>query len=402
MIPIWGKIRIGRLISKPLTSIEEFQRFGRGASAEVVQAAVGQLERDGEPGRSRVGHVSGTMRRQVTSPDDPLVVLYLFLDEQGEVLPPHPSVRTSSCLRYLECALTQVASLRLPRTSCDIALATNAHDHNVGRAGRQLLARIEALDVQILHAQPPRPPDGPLGFVGEAIAHACEDQPEDRSLWLPNLDCVWVSPASVFAATPPRGEIGCLFIPYPAEWHVGGKDTFASSRQAIGGIAVSQGCSPSDGPPPWIGADLLCGSSATLRDMLASCQRLSERFASDGQRLSGERLLSCAGAVGETRFRDLSNVAARIHTGRRHESPPPANATALGLWHLPAEKGLSLRRAATVVRHGRTNRLRRELADSTRMARRFNVVQAGFARQLRDDSWLATHQILAGLRSRRG
>ena len=64
---------------------------------------------------------------------------------------------------------------------------------------------------------------------------------------------------------------------------------------------------------------------------------------------------------------------------------PPA----LAIWHLPAEKGLSFRRAARLLVRGGQQRLRRELsAPATAMAR-FNVGPARRARQLRDDAWVA-------------
>lgn len=332
------------------------------------------------------------------SDTDPLVIQYFFVDERGGVRPPHPSVRTSSSVRYLECALTQTASLRLQDACCQIALATNIDPHSLSRAARALLARIEALDVEILRPEPQHEDPTPLGFLGQAILCACEGEPDDRTLWLPNLDCVWVSPERVFAATPSQDEIGCLFIAYPAEWHVGGSDTFASSRHAIGEIATGMG-HPSNEAPPWVGADLLGGTPAALRELLNSCDRLSRHFALEGQQLAGEQLLGLVGALGHVHFNDLSHVAARIHTGRRHKSPVPPNAAALGLWHLPAEKGLSLRRPATAIRRGHANKLSKELTDPARMARRFNVTPTGLVRQLRDDSWLAAQRAIAGLRA---
>lgn len=327
--------------------------------------------------------------------DNPLVVLYLLLDEQGRVCPPHPSVRTGSCLRYLECALTQVASLRLNDASCDIALVTNASDRRLDSKSSKLFARIETFGVEILPARPA--PDPHLGFLGEALACACRDQPEDRPLWLTNMDCVWVHPERVFAALPASPGIGCLHIPYPVDWHVAGAAGFASCRQAVGEIAEMLG-GPGDPTPPWVGADLLAGACSDLLECASVCRQMGEQFAGDGRLVRGEQLLSLAAASGRARLADLSHVAARIHTGRRHDSPPAPEAARLGLWHLPAEKGLSFRRAAGLIVRGRTNGLRRDLRAPGRLAARFNVRPTPLARQIRDDAWLATQRVVTSTR----
>ena len=86
-------------------------------------------------------------------------------------------------------------------------------------------------------------------------------------------------------------------------------------------------------------------------------------------------------------------------TGTRSHGERVADALELGLWHLPAEKGLSLRRAARQVRSGRTGRLRRDLADPARAARRFKVQGTGLPRQIRDDGWLVSQRVLGAVRS---
>jgi hypothetical protein len=80
-------------------------------------------------------------------------------------------------------------------------------------------------------------------------------------------------------------------------------------------------------------------------------------------------------------------------TGPREGAPKIDNPFAFGLWHLPAEKGLSLRRSAHEVRRGRDERLRRDLAEPSRMARRFNVAPTRLPRRIRDDSWIAVQHI---------
>jgi hypothetical protein len=93
------------------------------------------------------------------------------------------------------------------------------------------------------------------------------------------------------------------------------------------------------------------------------------------------------------RFTDLSAVARRITTGPRSQALRVPNPEAIGLWHLPAEKGLSLRRTARQVHRGRVGPLRRDLADTARTARRFNVTGTGRLRRLRDDAWLAAQRL---------
>jgi hypothetical protein len=70
----------------------------------------------------------------------------------------------------------------------------------------------------------------------------------------------------------------------------------------------------------------------------------------------------------------------------------------LAMWHLPAEKGLSIRRAARALLHGGSERLRDDLADPARALRRFNVGRARGVHQLRDDWWVARGRLASGRR----
>ena len=92
-------------------------------------------------------------------------------------------------------------------------------------------------------------------------------------------------------------------------------------------------------------------------------------------------------------FRDLSHVARRLSTGPRARAAKPEDPLAIGLWHLPSEKGLSLRRTARQILHGRTRSLRRDLSDPARTARRFNVAGTGPVRRLRDDGWIVAQRV---------
>jgi len=339
----------------------------------------------------------------------PLVVQYLYVHEQGEAFH-YPSARSSSSAarvanRYLECTLAQIASLRFREVECDLVLATNISDRRaLGRTGEELLEQIESLGVEILPTvYRHRPGDGSSTYVSsryvlDAILTAAEGQPEDRQLWLTDLDCVWVNPGKLFASAPPAPEIGCVFIQYPPDWDTVGFGEYGRTRKGIGELAAEMGVS--GGLPAWVGGELLTGTPGALRDLVAASERLDARLAEQGKFLpTEEQILSLAGALGDVRFRDLTSVARRVQTGTRHEAPPIEEPLSLGLWHLPGEKGLSLRRAARDICHGRAERLRRDLLDPTRMGRRFNVVGTGLPRQLRDDSWIATQRIYGAARS---
>lgn len=339
----------------------------------------------------------------------PLIVQYLYVHAPDEAFfyptsRSHASAVRVAC-RYLECALTQAASLRMRETDCALALATNIDDRSLlGRSGVELLQRLDALEVRIIHADYDRRPAAgsemfmASRYVFDAILAAIDGQPEGRQLWLTDLDCVWPNADLMFANAPADGLIGSIEAAYSPDWLVADSAAIGRTRREIGELALELGATESI--PPWIGGELLSGSPQTLRALVASCDELDERLASANRALpTEEQLLSLAGALGVVRFHDLSRIAQRIWTGPRHNAPAIEDPLALGLWHLPAEKGLSLRRTAREVRNGRTRRLRRDLADPARMARRFNVQNAGPLRRVRDDGWLAGQRIESAVRS---
>ncbi len=343
----------------------------------------------------------------------PLVVQYLYVHEQGEKFF-YPTARSRSSVarvaaRYLECALVQAASLSLREVACEQMLVTNVSDRRVlGREGMALLKRIESLGVAIVPAEYRHRPGYDSEhyissrYVLDAIMATIEGQPEDRQLWLTDLDCVWVDAARVFAATPPAGEIGCVHIEYPLDWDGVGAGEFAITRRSMGELAAEMG-GPSREPPPWIGGELLSGTPAALRALVGTCEEIDAQLAARGEALlTEEQVLTLAGALGRVPFRERSAVAWRVLTGPRHEAIPREDVLSLGLWHLPSEKGLSLRRSARAIRRGHTAGLRRDLADPRRAGRRFNVAGIGLARQLRDDSWIARQRISTAARSALG
>lgn len=333
----------------------------------------------------------------------PLVVQYLYVHEHGEAFE-YPTTRSGAsasrvAVRYLECALTQAASLQLQDARCELALATNISDRSaLGHVGSELMERLEALGVQIIPtAYRHRPSEGTEIYVSsryvlDAILSASAGQPPERQLWLTDLDCVWAKPAAVFASAPAQEEIGCIYIDYPPDWDTVGFGAYGLTRRAIGELAKNLGGSGE--LPRWVGGELLTGTPGALAQLVGACTELDRRLAEEGKTLpTEEQVLSLAGATGRVRFQDLSHVARRMPTGRRTQAVRIADPLSLGLWHLPAEKGLSLRRAAEDVRRGRTAGLRKDLSDPSRAARRFNVRGAGFLRGLRDDGWIATQRI---------
>lgn len=333
----------------------------------------------------------------------PLVVQYLYVHGQAEGFY-YPTARAASsaaavAVRYLECALSQAASLQLRDVQCELALATNVVDRSVlGRMGSDLLEQIEELGVKILPTEYlHRPKAGTEIYVSsryvlDAILTASENQPEDRRLWLTDLDCVWADPERVFQAAPSAEEVGCIYIEYPPDWDTVGFEVHGRTRRGIGELAADIG--GTDEVPPWVGGELLTGTPGTLRELVKTCEELDRELAEQGKTLPNEeQILSLAGAAGRARFRDLSSVARRMPTGPRSMAVKLEDPLSIGLWHLPSEKGLSLRRTAQQVRKGRTARIRRDLADPKRTARRFNVAGTGPLRRLQDDGWIATQRI---------
>ncbi len=334
----------------------------------------------------------------------PLVVQYLYVHQPGEEFY-YPTVRTSSSIarvaeRYLECALSQAATLRLRDAACDLALATNVGDRSVlGRRGQALLQKIEDLGVEILPTPYlHRPADDGANYISsryvlDAILTAGEGESPERQLWLTDLDCVWVDAEKMFAAAPAGDQIGCIFIGYSPDEQAGISPD-GGTRRGVGELAITMGAQPDSHPPPWVGGELLTGTVRSLRALVQTCEQLDARLTAEGKVLGAEEeILTLAGALRLAHFVDLSALARRVATGPRNVADTPTDPLALGFWHLPAEKGLSFRRTALAMLRGRQTRLRRDIADPRLLARRFNVTGAGLARQIRDDSWIALQRI---------
>jgi hypothetical protein len=333
-----------------------------------------------------------------------MVVQYLYVHAQDEAFY-YPQVRAHSsveavAVRYLECALTQAATLRLRDAPCELAFATNIGERNaLGRAGAKLMDELEALGVKIIPTEYEHRPVRDIKsyvssrYVLDAILSVAAEQPAERQLWLTDLDCVWVDAQRAFANLPAASEIGCIHIGYGPDWDTVGIGTDGLTRRAIGELAADMGDN-SEPLPPWVGGELLCGSANTLCELVGACEELDAALAEQGKMLATEeQVLTLAGATGKVRFRELSKVARRVGTGARDRAAKVENPLSLGLWHLPAEKGLSLRRTAHEVRSGRVGALRRDLHEPARLAKRFNVTGTGLRRQLRDDGWIAMQKL---------
>jgi hypothetical protein len=353
-----------------------------------------------------------------------MVVQYLYVHGQGEDFY-YPQVRATSsveavAVRYLECALTQAATLRLREAACELLFATNIHDRQaLGHTGAELMDKLEELGVRILPTEyRHRPATGTKNYVSsryvlDAILSATDGQPPERQLWLTDLDCVWVNPELAFANSPPASEIGCVYIGYGPDWDTVGFGTDGLTRRAIGALATNlRGYGPNEGataetlaseePPPWVGGELLCGSANTLRELVSACEELDTALAAEGKTLpTEEQVLTLVGAMGRADFRELSEVARRVGTGARDRAAKVEDPLSLGLWHLPSEKGLSLRRTAREIRHGHLRRLRRDIDEPSRFARRFNVAGTGLVRRVQDDGWIAMQKIRGAIRTTR-
>ena len=345
----------------------------------------------------------------------PLIVQYLYVHEQGEAFY-YPTTRSDTsaqsdssagrvATRYLECALTQAASLTLQGADCEFALVTNVSGPEaLGKSAAKLWSSLERLGVKILPTEyRHRPGVGTEDYVSsryvlDAILAACEGQPAERLLWLTDLDCVWANPDLVFGHAPEPSEIGCVYIDYPPDWDAVGFDAPGISRRQLGAIAAEMG--GTEELPLWVGGELLCGVPETLRTLVSACEELDGALAENGDSLpTEEQVLTLAGAIGRICFRDLSAVARRMTTGPRSHAKIVEDPLSIGLWHLPSEKGLSLRRAARAVEVGRIEHLRRDLAEPTRAARRFNVAGTGLLRRLQDDGWIAGQRVQSAVRS---
>lgn len=329
----------------------------------------------------------------------PCVVPYLYVHRPGDRFH-YPTSRTrlgaeQLAVRYLECVLVQVASLRLQDAPCAIRFVTNVSDASrLGRPARRLLDAIADLDVELVVAEYRHPPPGDVHrfyasrYVFDAIDAVAGRGDGDRAFWLTDVDCVWVDPGKVFAARPPGDRVGCLPLRYPPDYPFTGGVTLPDVQ------ALAERIGPCADPLPWVGGELLAGSPDMLRSLMTACERLEAEVGELGHVVATEeQLLTLAGGLGRIAYDDQSHVAGRLSTGPRHHACNPAEPEALGLWHLPSEKGLSLRRAAHALAAGNIARLRRDLASPQRAARRFNVHGATWRGRLRDDGWLAANRL---------
>ena len=161
----------------------------------------------------------------------------------------------------------------------------------------------------------------------DAIVSAAADQPQERTLWLTDLDCVWVDPQFVFASATTPPEIGCIHIGYDPDWDPVGFDDHGLTRRGIGELAAAMG--GGEEVPPWIGGELLTG---TPGELVRACEELDSRLAAEGKKVpTEEQILTLAGATGRVRFRDLSHVARRMSTGPRNLAAIIEDPLALGL-----------------------------------------------------------------------
>ncbi|HEY7952579.1 MAG TPA: hypothetical protein VID70_06275 [Solirubrobacteraceae bacterium] len=328
----------------------------------------------------------------------PCVVQYLYVHRPDEQFD-YPTSRSHGvaavAARYMECALVQSASLCLREVDCDVVLVTNLADAGLeGTRAAQLLDAIRALGVEVLFADYLHRPVGNTAefmssqYVWDAIIAVAQRSEDDRQLWLMDADCVWFDPARVFAAAPAPPGIGCIQIDYPLDWDISGW-----TPQQVGQLAQRMGAP--DSSIRWVGGELLAGPACELRALVDTCKEVELQAIELGCELhTEEHLLSLAGLLGRADFHDLSAVARRILTGPRHEAPPVQNPAAIGVWHLPAEKGLGFRRGAHDVLSGHGERLTRDLDVPARALKRFNIGGAGgLQRRLRDDGWIASQRL---------
>jgi hypothetical protein len=360
---------------------------------------------DGKAG----GHEIAAQPQEAARPRD-AVVMYFYVHSADEEYR-YTSTRGKSepaalTALYLECALVQTASLRLSGSRCDLLFVSNLHDpHDVsllGRRGVRLVEAMESLGVVMRHAdfahrfENTPPLYGGARYVLDAIATATAAAPPEQVMWFTDLDCVWVDPDLVFAAAPPVGKVGCLLMDYPPDWDV----MLGTTPMTVGRFGTRIG--DCEVPIPWVGGELICGTAATLGELVAACDELEREIGERPDELPAEEhLFSLVAGVGRADLLDLSSVGRRLFTGRRHTGPKPDDPSALGIWHLPAEKGLSFRRTANEILAGRTQPLASDLRHGAAATKRFNVGKPSLARTIRDDAWVVATRLRAALPARR-
>jgi hypothetical protein len=331
-------------------------------------------------------------------------VQYLYVhgpDEQFNYPTSRSRGTAAIAARYMECALVQSGSLRMRDADCDVVFVTNLLDRaSLGRRVARLLQAIESLEVEIVFADYRHRPLNQIAqfmssqYVFDAIMAAADLGDPDRRLWLMDVDCVWLDARKAFAAAPAPPGIGCIQIPYPPDWDITGftPTDIEAIASRLGGSRKGIG---------WVGGELLTGRARDLRELVSTCKALEGEIDGLGYALNTEEhLLSLAGALGLVEFCDLSAVARRVLTGPRHEAPPVNDPGALGVWHLPTEKGLGFRRGARAILAGKGNRLARDLDVPSRALKRFNIQGAGWPRRIRDDTWIAGQRVREGIASR--
>lgn len=341
---------------------------------------------------------------------DHTVVQYLYVhdrDDRFEYTTNRAgSAAAATAMHYLECALVQFASLRLLGSDCELMLVMNLPDPHdalaVEERGVRMVELMEQMGVQLVYAEYAHRNRVPVEmypssrYLLDAIVAAVSDEPDDseRRYWFTDMDCVWVNPDKVFAATPPIGSIGCVYIPYPPDW-----DILGTTPRRVGEFGRTLGDCPV--PIPWVGGELIGGTSRELCDLLVQCDALDDEIGDQADEIPAEEhLLTLVGGLGRVSYTDMREAVWRLSTGPRHSAPKHPDPGSLGLWHLPTEKGLSFRRGASDLLSGRGDRLQRDLSDPVRAMKRFNVEGNGLARRLRDDSWIATQRLLQLLPSR--
>ncbi len=339
----------------------------------------------------------------------PIVVQYLYVHEPEEGFY-YPTARAASSAaqvaqRYLECALTQVASLASARLDCELVLATNVTDRSlVGPARRGAARAHRGLGARVVHTPVRAPParghrdlrllalrarrDHDRLGGSRPGAPALADGPRLR-LGRPRARCSPRLPPTTrsAASTSTTRPIGT-----PSVFDVHGR-----TRNGIGELAREMGADVQT--PPWVGGELLTGTVATLARDLVSDLRAAGRTAGRRRQGAADRgadPLARRGARDDPVRRPLSSREA--HHDRQAQPGAPRRArrrrSACGTCRprrgsaCAARPGRSCAatRAALRARPGRPRSAR---------ARRFNVADAGPLRRLRDDSWIATQRCAA-------
>ena len=246
---------------------------------------------------------------------------------------------------YYRSSIATFGTLRRfnPRLECIFATNVTPPDPVVQQFGR--------LDVRIAHVDARLPQTRPPGTIFRTSLYLFDvlragSIPDGGIAVYLDPDVLCVRPIT-FALQ--DGRVGCLPLA------TGPHDSIKGlSLTQIAGISARLG-RPQDSIPRHIGGEILAVTPAALPTLLERIEGALSCRADDGTPvfLNEEHVLTYAS---DSSWSSMRSLVARIWTAPRYRDVPD-DATALALWHLPAEKTRGLRPVHRAVRRRLLERL---------------------------------------------